>query len=559
MLMLLNIRNELVNVLSNQLELQNCYNLRTQALLFSTNQSICLNLVSSNITDCNSFPKSVKFSIQLDAFNLLSTPYTPQIIVTDFNYSTTEQICVQCLDPVCKSLNFQLSTKVKFRIETTSRFTECVCGKIERFEENRNECFHEDRINDQDFESKIILEQTQVCYWAAVNDKCSQMNSMMQTRVTVSIQYNDSVQTYVYEPNDAQSSFELVQKTGTPGFFKYCFQDPKGLRFISKRIPIVGQLVIESTLNGIQLQTTSQTKRVNIQETSDGYYHTTAAIQVVEIQLYGLISIEQANIMNSKQKDIKNLKSYSYITIHSKISEHTITGYSTDFINYMNNSITYISKDFNPLLYQQIAKINNSEDITSLQAYWNNFISDENGNVIFANRKRIDEIIVSCWTNISATWNTPTQLTVHVTNDANQKHCQLVKLQNISVSLSQILNLSEPHILTPSFTMKIVNYSVNQTFFVLSTTNISLKQQVDSAFYNQFIIYDSQGSQLENAEIDYWTHLKQDQVTFQIKTLLICMLTTGIYAISYKYVKAKILSKKQLHLAEDRVLPDGKV
>ncbi|CAL6000569.1 Conserved_hypothetical protein [Hexamita inflata] len=559
MLILLNIRNELVNILSNQLELQNCYNLRTQALLFSTNQSVCVNLVSSNITDCNSFPKSVKISIYLDAFNLLNTPYTPQIIVNDFNYSTTEQICVECLDPVCKSLNFQLSTKVKFRIETTSRFTECVCGKIDRIEENRNECFHEDRINNQDFESKIILEQTQVCYWAAVNDKCSQMNAMVQTRATVSIQYNDSVQSYVYEPNDAQSSFEFVPKTGTSGYFKYCFQDPNSLRFISKRIPIVGQLIIESTLNGIQLQTTSQTKRVNIQETSDGYYHTTAAIQVVEIQLYGQISLEQANIMNSKQKDIKNLKSYSYITLHSKISEQIITGYSTDFIHYMNNTITYISRDFNPLLYQQIAQINNSEDITSLQAYWNNFVVDQQGNVIVATRKRIDQIIVSCWTNISAIWNTPTQLTITVTNDFNLKYCQLVKPQNISVTLSQILDLSVPYILTPSFTMNIVNYSVNQTNFILSTNNISLKQQIDTAFYNQFIIYDKTGNQLENAEIDYWTHLKQDQITIQIKTLLICMLTTCAFTFSYKYVRAKLQSKNQQYLAEGRVLPEGKI
>ncbi|CAL6000605.1 Hypothetical_protein [Hexamita inflata] len=107
--------------------------------------------------------------------------------------------------------------------------------------------------------------------------------------------------------------------------------------------------------------------------------------------------------------------------------------------------------------------------------------------------------------------------------------------------------------------MNIVNYSVNKTNFVLTTTNKALKQQVDTAFYNQFIIYDSDGNQLENAEINYWTHLKQDQVTLQIKTLFICMFTTGIYALSYKYVKAKILSKKQLHLAEGKVLADGKV
>ncbi|CAL6076681.1 Conserved_hypothetical protein [Hexamita inflata] len=558
MLILSMIFSEQVKIIKTQLELQNCYNVKTQVLLFSVNQSICINLVSLNNNDCNSFPKSVKISIQLNAFDMVDPPYTPYSIISNFNYSTTEQICVQCLDPVCKSLNFQLSTKVKFRIETTSRFTECVCGKIERFEENRNECFHEDRINDQDFESKIILDQTQVCYWAAVNDKCSQMNSMVQTRATVSIQYNDSVQTYVYEPNDAQSSFELVPKTGTSGYFKYCFQDPKSLRFISKRIPIVGQLVIESTLNGIELQTTSQTKRVNIQETTDGYYHTVAAIQVVEIQLYGLISKIEAQKFDSILTKIGKPNYFAYITIFSNTNQFLLSGCFSRASLFMNNFITYIPVHENPLLIQQIQQIKQNEDINTLIIHWNSFVSDENGNILIAQRKRIDQTIVSCWTNISAQWNTITQLSVTVTNAKDLRFCQLVKPQTISISLCQILDLSVA-LLTPSFTIKIVNYSVNQTSFVLTTTNLSLKQQVDEAYFNQFVIYDNDGNQVENAEINYWTHLKHDQVTFQIKTLFICMLTTGVYALSYKYVKAKIQSKKQLHLAEGRVLADGKV
>ncbi|CAL6000603.1 Conserved_hypothetical protein [Hexamita inflata] len=442
MLMLFIIFTEQVNLITNQLELKNCYNVKTQALLFSANQSICINLVSLYNSDCNLFPGSVKVSIQLDSFTTLDPPYMPYAIISNFNYSTTEQICVECLDPVCKSLNFQLSTKVKFRIETTSRFTECVCGKIDRIEENRNECFHEDRINNQDFESKIILEQTQVCYWAAVNDRCSQMNAMVQTQATVSIQYNDSVQSYVYEPNDAQSSFEFVPKTGTSGYFKYCFQDPKSLRFISKRIPIVGQLVIESTLNGIQLQAKSNTQRVIIEETNDGYYHTTAAIQVVEIQLYGLISIAEAQKYNSIIQNIDNPCYFAYITIFSKQNNFLVSGYLSYITAYFNNSITYIPKIENPQLYYYISQIKQKEDINSLIIHWNNFISDENGNVYISQRKLINKIIVSCWTNISAQWNTPTQLSITVTNDINLKYCQLVKPQNISVSLSQILDIS---------------------------------------------------------------------------------------------------------------------
>ncbi|CAL6076611.1 Conserved_hypothetical protein [Hexamita inflata] len=389
MFKLLTIFSQQINLITSQLQIQSCYDVKTQAFLFPTNQSMCINLFSTSNPDCYSFPESILISIILDAFDALNPPYTPQKVIFDFNYSKTEQICVECLDPVCRSQNFQLSTKIKFRIETVSRFTESVCGIIERFEENRNECFHEDRINNQDFESKIILEQTQVCYWAAVNDKCSQMNAMVQTRATVSIQYNDSVQTYVYEPNDAQSSFEFVPKTGTSGFFKYCFQDPKSLRFISKRIPIVGQLVIESTLNGIQLQTTSQTKRVNIQETTDGYYHTTAAIQVVEIQLYGLLSMEQAQKFDQIIKQIEQPSYFAYITIFSTKSNLFVSGYFNITTTFMNNSVTYIPHVFNPQFIQLIPKIKQNEDINSLIIHWNSFVSDEKGNVLRVTQKHV--------------------------------------------------------------------------------------------------------------------------------------------------------------------------
>ncbi|CAL5975566.1 Conserved_hypothetical protein [Hexamita inflata] len=550
---------EQVSIIATQLEFKNCYNVKTQALLFSANQSICVNLVSLNNSECNSFSSNVRVSVQLDAFSSLDPLYSPQTTIFNFSYQLTDSICIECLDPVCKSLSFQLSTKVQFRIETTSRFTECVCGKIERYEENRNECFFEDRINNPEFESKVILEQNGVCYLAAVNGKCSKMEEMVQTRATVNIYFNDSVQSYLYNVGD-QNSFQIVQQVGTSGYFKYCFQDPGSLRFIMNRIPMYATLSIESTLDGILLHTVSQTKRVSIEETADGYYQTTAAIQMFEIQLFGLISNEQATYYNNVIKSIKNPQYFQYITIYSLKSGLSVSGYFNFSFIYMNNSVTYIPHDLNPHLDYIIPQMKQNEDLSALVIHWNTYVSDNQGNVIFALRKKINKIIVSCWTNISATWNSQTQLTITTTNAANLQYCSLIQPQNLSISLSQILDFEIPYILTPSFTMKIVNYSINQTQFVLTTTNQTLKQQIDTAFFSQFLIYDANGIQLENAEVYYWIPLIPEQISFQVKILVLCMAITAIYVLSLQYIRMKLYHNRlQLHKAEDKILAQVKV
>ncbi|CAL6000573.1 Conserved_hypothetical protein [Hexamita inflata] len=536
----------LPTILTDFIQVKDCYSLETEAVLFPSNKTICFNLISYDNPACELFPKGVKVTAQLDQFDSLATPYKPYGFVYDFDYKSTKQVCIQCLDAKCTDLNFQLSTKVKMRIESTSRYTECVCGKVGRVEENRTSCFHQDRINALAFESKVVLKPNQVCYWAAVNDECPQMTGLTQVNASITIQYNDSTQTYVYKPANASTSFALEPQAGTSGYFKYCFTDANALATISKRIPLKASIVINVQQRGVALKMVSGTQRVQIEDSADGFSHTTAFIQVVEIQLYGTISDAEKNKYAAIIAGIANPKYFAYIQIQSKATDLNVIAYQNQTFAFEPNSVQYIARFKNPALPDQIRMILETEKITDLVIHENLFITDGNGHVIISYRKQFNRVKISCWSAVKATWNSITQLTVDITLAKDLSRCEYLTPKPVQAIVG-FINSSTSDTAYPGFVLDIANYSINQTTIVLTTTNTSMKDQIDSALFNQFIIMDS-NDYAENMEIDNWVKLQMNQNFVQIYVLISCMALTFLYVCTYyliQYViKATAISRQ---------------
>ncbi|CAL6000561.1 Conserved_hypothetical protein [Hexamita inflata] len=519
------------NILTQLIKVDDCYSLETEAVLFPSNKTICFNLISYDNPACELFPKGVKVTAQLDQFDSLATPYKPYGFVYDFDYKSTKQVCIQCLDAKCTDLNFQLSTKVKMRIESTSRYTECVCGKVGRVEENRTSCFHQDRINALAFESKVVLKPNQVCYWAAVNDECPQMTGLTQVNASVTIQYNDSTQTYVYKPANASTSFVIEPQAGTSGYFKYCFTDANALATISKRIPLKASIVINVQQRGVALKMVSGTQRVQIEDSADGFSHTTAFIQVTEIQVYGTISDSEKNKYAAVMAGIGNPKYFSYIQIQSKTSDLNVQAYSNITFLFQTNTVQYMDRFKNPSLPDQINNILKTEKIADLVIQENLFITDSSGNVVVSYRRKFDKIKVTCWSGVKATWNSITQLTVDITLAKDLSRCEYLTPKPVQVIVG-FINSSTSDTIYPGFVLNIANYSINQTSFVLTTTNTSMKDQIDSAIYNQFIIMDS-NDYAENMEMSNWVKLATNQQNNNITVLVACLGATFVYATVY--------------------------
>ncbi|CAL5971281.1 Conserved_hypothetical protein [Hexamita inflata] len=508
-----------------------CYSLESEATLFPSNLTICVSLISQSNENCQKFPAGVKVIAQLDQFDSLVVPYKPLSYVYNFNYKTTQQVCVQCLDQKCIDLNFQLSTKVKLRIESTSRYTEVVCGKVNRVQENRTSCFHQDRINSLQFESKVMMKQNQVCYWAAINNECPLMNTLDIINATIQIQYNDTTQKYIYKQTNAQSSFSIIPQVGTSGYYQFCFQDSKSLSIIARRIPLLATIQIHVKQRSVSLQMISQTKRIKIEEASDGFDSLTAFIQVLEIQAYGLVSIAEAAKYNQIIQQLAKPMYFSYIEVFSKTTNLSFKAYSGEYFTFANNSILYFARYKNPNLPVQIADILNKEDLSDLVIYINNFVRDQNDNVILSYRKKFTVIKVTCWSAVEAIWNSNTNLTVKITPNLNQKFCTSIIPQNVVAVVGFINN--SINVAYPGFVLNVNDYVVNQTEFVLTTANESMKNQIETAEYNQFFLYAENGDIIENTEMNVWVKLKVRQNKYLMQVLLGCMGGTAVWAIVY--------------------------
>ncbi|CAL6000697.1 Hypothetical_protein [Hexamita inflata] len=101
----------------------------------------------------------------------------------------------------------------------------------------------------------------------------------------------------------------------------------------------------------------------------------------------------------------------------------------------------------------------------------------------------------------------------------------------------------------PGFVQEIQKYTINQTVFVLTTTNQTMKQEIDydvKNWYIQFMILDKDGNFVENMELDYWTPLKVNTINVHIYTLIGCIIATIFYEIGVslfqKYRQRKLNS-----------------
>ncbi|CAL6053388.1 Hypothetical_protein [Hexamita inflata] len=416
------------------------------------------------------------------------------------------------------------------RIESTARFTECVCGKVGRVEENRTSCFYLDRIDNQNFESKVVLKTNEVCYWAAINDECPQMSAgLIQVNASIQIQYNDTVQTYIYKPTNASTSYSLVTQVGTSGYYKYCFQDSSSLKTISKRVPLQATITINTQQRGVAIKMTSSTKRVQIEDSIGGFDQTTAFVQQVEIQTYGTISDVQSAALMSIINSTPNPRYFSYISVFSKRTNLAVYGYSDFTVWFQNNTAFYISRLQNPDLPVQIQQIK-AEDLSDLVIHWNIFVSDQQNNVLVSYRKQISSVKFTCVSHVKAIWNSQTQITVQITPINDNCH----QIQPVKAIIGFINNTQD--IVYPGFVAQINDYSSKTSQIVLTTTNTSLKEQIDSAIYNQFILMNENGY-VENIEINDWLQLKVNQIKQQIQILSGCMGATVVYTSCYYLIK----------------------
>ncbi|CAL6076581.1 Hypothetical_protein [Hexamita inflata] len=239
------------------------------------------------------------------------------------------------------------------------------------------------------------------------------------------------------------------------------------------------------------------------------------------------------------------------MSVYSKKTNFTLQTYQNQSFNFANNSVQYMARFKNPGLPDLITQMVDTEDLADLVVHWTLLVSDTDLNVHIAHRRQFDRVMVTCWSNVSAVWNSNTQVSVYVELAKNLKYCNSIEPKYAYVDMAFINNSYD--IAYPGFVQEIQKYTINQTVFVLTTTNQTMKQEIDynvKNWYIQFMILDIDGNFVENMELDYWTPLKINTINIHIYTLVGCIIATIFYEIGVslfqKYRQRKLNSAEHV-------------
>ncbi|CAL6025467.1 Conserved_hypothetical protein [Hexamita inflata] len=537
-----------------QQEITECYSLDTNAIIFPFNNSVCLNLISANNNECKKFPQSVMLSMYMDVFDTVSPPYSPIGFVNDFNYSTTDFVCIPCLDPICQTKEFYLSSKIMLKVESTSRFTTVVCGQVTVQEEDRSNCFYPNRPG-KDVQSQVIFKPLETCYYAAFNGQCPSISPFTLVNATVHISYkNGNVQSYLYLPTDTVNTYA---NNGT--HLTFCFSDPNNLRESGQSYPLNATINIQIEQYNTAVLLTGYTFLIGTELTTNGYSSTVAFFQVVEIQLFGIISqpekIQIANFLSQYQNGFF----YSSMSIFSPSSNLVVNAFSGVIYRVQEEAVKYMGYYSNPEIPSQINQILTTEKLQDLIIYWDQFVTDTQNNVVFHSRKKVDNIWLTCWKNITVTWTSLHDVRVDIQNRAEQHNCQIQG--NISVrAILGIMNDSVNDDVFPAFKLDIENYNINMTSLNMHSNIPNIKNIVSECQYVQFqLLYKSTGSYIENIEVNNWGQLEMNQNKTQLIVLFSCISITLIIELIRLKLQYKEIKKYQKVVENDDVKEEAQI
>ncbi|CAL6003510.1 Conserved_hypothetical protein [Hexamita inflata] len=532
-------------------EITECYSLDTNAIIFPFNKSVCMNLISTKNNECKKFPPSVILSMYMDVFDTVSPPYLPIGYVNDFNYSTTDIVCIPCLDPLCQTKEFYLSSKIMLRVESTSRFTTVVCGQVTVQEEDRSNCFYPNRPG-KDVQSQVIFKSLETCYYAAFNGQCPSISPFTLVNATVHISYkNGNVQSYLYLPTDTVNTY-----TNNGTHLTFCFQDTNNLKESTQSYPILADIDIRIEQYNIAVLISGQTKLIGTELTTNGFSSTTAFFQVVEVQLFGLVNDTERESIANLFKANPDAHYYSHMSIFSPHSDLYVNTYTDIFFQVNKQFVQYMGHTRNPEIPEQISKILQTEKLHELIIYWDQVVSDEQSNVIYHTRKKIDNIWLTCWQNISVTWIQLNQIRVNIQNRDDLQYCQIIGNSSVTAVLGIITSMDDDAVY-PVFTQEIDSFNSNMTIVIMHTSDTYAKSKVQKAFFVQFqLISKVTSSYIENIEVDYWTPLEINQNQKQITVLFSCIAITVVIELIRFKLQYKDIKKYQSVVEEDIIIEE---
>ncbi|CAL6092943.1 Conserved_hypothetical protein [Hexamita inflata] len=168
-----------------QTEIKDCYSELSQIILKEDQKQICVQLISASNSNCKILPKGVKVSIELDNLNGF---YVPTGYLSDFDYSSTTELCVSCSTQACIDHIFFESKTATAVIESYGFTTPVAIGVVMREQSNLVNCIKQSYIKVFTAQIKLIAEINDYCWQILTQNNYQLLNN------TISIRFQGQVQ-----------------------------------------------------------------------------------------------------------------------------------------------------------------------------------------------------------------------------------------------------------------------------------------------------------------------------------------------------------------------------
>ncbi|CAL6115657.1 Conserved_hypothetical protein [Hexamita inflata] len=550
-------------------EIPYCFSSSTEIVLSSQNASICVNFVPTNNTRCSVFPRGVNVTAQLNVLQ----PYIAEGYFYEFEYGKTNRICIPCNDAICTLNSFWLASAVEVRVQSLISFTTVTCGRIQRVLGDVGSCTYAERDTHQEFETYVEYTQHQLCFNAAMNGQCPDINlataNFLNGTVTLVNIYNNVTKTYSNKtldfkaPNTANQFVTFVP--GAEPYLKMCFANTEDfLNILSKSVPKLATMELFLVVDGVIINLNAQTVR-NIQPMSTpGHTSMEIYVQKDTIELYGFTNA-QGITNNALINAISNPKWVGtlYIVSNDQVIEDTLVYY--DRFSFLDDRSFFFTSQDNSNINNLTHALKNYT-INDIYIEFNQYVLDQNNDVQYSYRYQVAENMkMSCWAGMTGTW-VDNGVKINVTANDDLDDCQLLDNQTVVLRISKFVDNNK--IDTVVYTQIEYNFSIENTEFTLTFNDKGIEKALNASIAIQIQVYnEDQTETLEDfALTNFISNANDDYLVFQEPLMISSLAMLGLSSIYFVFahfwqrIKKSFNTKKDLKLKQiDKTMQDDTI
>ncbi|CAL6005791.1 Conserved_hypothetical protein [Hexamita inflata] len=262
--------------INDQIELQNCYSELSRVVLKEDQKEICVQLITTQNNYCNNLPKGIKLSVELDN---LSGFYIPTGYFSDFNYSSTTELCVSCTNLACTNHVFFESKTANTILESYAFKTPIQIGVVVRQQSDFANCINQSYVKVSSTQIQVVVEINDYC-WQVLN-----VNSYQLLNNTITLRFFDFTVQKIYTPSSTDIVLTIVG-----GSFVFFIDEPNSFVIFDENDFIEFEMKI-----GIQQSNTvnfllTSSNQLQIDELTSGYSSLRLRVNTNSMQLSGVPS-----------------------------------------------------------------------------------------------------------------------------------------------------------------------------------------------------------------------------------------------------------------------------